>query len=58
MNHHSLPERLDELFLMAEEGDLSRLSRRLLDLVVDFSLSSRHRQEANAILAAFNAASG
>lgn len=51
----SLGSRLDEIQLLAQEQDLSRLSRRLLDFFADYDLDSQLRTEAIRLRARYNA---
>ena len=55
MQHPTLGKRLDELELLAQEQDLSRLSRRLLDFFADFEAESSLRTEAIRLRARYNA---
>lgn len=50
----SLKNRLDELYRLAEEQDLSRLSRRILDFFADYTLAPALRNDAIQLRARYN----
>ncbi|MEM6348789.1 MAG: ABC transporter ATP-binding protein [Bacteroidota bacterium] len=50
----NLKTRLDELYRLAEEQDLSRLSRRILDFFADYHLAPALRNDAIQLRARYN----
>lgn len=57
MNDHNLHERISEVRLLLREQDISRATRRLLDLFVDFPASKELNSEALALRSEYNALS-
>ncbi|MDX2248577.1 MAG: ABC transporter ATP-binding protein [Bacteroidia bacterium] len=55
MNNHAAVHRFEEIRLLAKDQDISRLSRRILDFLADFPLSSELQREAISFRAAYNA---
>ncbi|MEZ4825907.1 MAG: ABC transporter ATP-binding protein [Bacteroidia bacterium] len=55
MNNLTAAQRFEEIQILAQDGDLSRLSRRLLDFLADFPLSSDIRRDAISFRAGYNA---
>ncbi len=48
------PDRLDELHFLLEEGDLNRLSRRMVDFLIDYEVPASARRSIIAFRARYN----
>ncbi|MEZ4772131.1 MAG: ABC transporter ATP-binding protein [Bacteroidia bacterium] len=55
MNKLTAVQRFDEIRTLAKDYDLSRLSRRILDFLADFPLTSEIQRDAISFRAAYNA---